>query len=255
MVSKTISGDGGEDGSASTAPTDTVASPDHSTPPKPCKFHFNKRSMHDSIWVQTRHDYVNDDEEHEAHPHLNDFLIPHHSVHIEPETKPQSESQKASLSRPCPTILHKADCASRRECETTESTRSHVSFGKVVVRDYLMILGDHPNCRYGAPVMLGWDYTEYEPLPINEYEIHHSLRRPLKKLYLREKHRTDFFLQERAFSLKEVNMAARECKKSQRRRSISVNSYPVHVVQELFASAHRKAKRRLSGGSKKMTTQ
>lgn len=185
------------------APTDD-SSPFGRTPET---FHFHRKTMHDTIWVQEHHDYVNDGEEHEKNPHLQDFLVPHHSVHVESPTKP-------ILERPCQSILHKVGCPSRHACEITENNR-HIGFDKVIVRDYAMILGDHPNCRYGPPVTIEWDYTEYEPLDVNEYEIHHSLRRPLQQMYLTTEKRKSLLVQAARHDQKEVNLAARKVKQAQ----------------------------------------
>ena len=44
--------------------------------------HFHTSCIRDSIQVR-KHHKVNDHELHEENPHLEDYLIPHHSVHIE----------------------------------------------------------------------------------------------------------------------------------------------------------------------------
>lgn len=77
---------------------------------------------------------MNDSEEHEANPHLQDFLIPHHTASIGEEVVPGS-SNKPKLSRPCTSILHKKECPSRHHCEIVESKR-HISFQEVTIREY-----------------------------------------------------------------------------------------------------------------------
>lgn len=54
-----------------------------------------------------------------------------------------------------------------------------------------MILGDHPSCRFGVPVTIEWDYVEYEPLSVDDYEVHHALRRPLAQMRLSSNHKQD----------------------------------------------------------------
>ena len=43
---------------------------------------------------------------------------------------------------------------------------------------------DHPAVSYGPPITLSWDYLEYDPLDIDEYEIHHPKRRNLRQMGL-----------------------------------------------------------------------
>jgi hypothetical protein len=140
----------------------------------PESFHLAGKCK-DSIAVQTssKHNYVNDDELHEEHPHLQDFLKPHHTVHLEvvaqrtvekdkeeekeddqheettkneflesipcphatQQIRLEPQEQRPSLPRPAKSILHDWDCPSRKPCEETESKRS-LSFGTVTLREY-----------------------------------------------------------------------------------------------------------------------
>ena len=72
-----------------------------------------------------------------------------------------------------------------------------------------MILGDHPNCRFGLPVTIEWDYVEYEPLSVDEYEIHHALRRPLRKMILPSAKRKDMF-RALGYKAKDLNKATKQ---------------------------------------------
>ena len=210
-------------------------------PRAPQKFHFHNY-IKDTITVQKAHSYVLDDEEHEENPHLEDFLVPHHSGDIAPEAPAH---QRPTLSRPCASILHNVDCPSRHSCDITESKR-HISFHQIIVRDYDMILGDHPNCSYGPPVTLGWHYLEYEPLDLNEYEYHHSLRRPLRQLILSYYRRRDMLLTENTTD--ELKKATKEKDRVKMNRSITRNLLPYWKVEDGFESAGRKLKRIVKKG-------
>ena len=107
----------------------------------------------DSLLVLT--DKVNDDEEHEANPHLEDYLVP--------REKQESDADEAA-GPPPPTaqevkpILHKdgspevaAEVAVDSSANPPKQKRN-VSFGSICVRDYGMVLGDHPCTGYGPPV-------------------------------------------------------------------------------------------------------
>jgi len=80
-----------------------------------------------------------------------------------------------------------------------------------------MILGDHPECRFGLPVTLGWDYLEYEPLSVDDYEIHHALRRPLQQMRLPSERRHEMFLDLR-YKTAELNQTRKELIKTQNGR-------------------------------------
>mmetsp|Transcript_24645 Transcript_24645/g.49801 ORF Transcript_24645/g.49801 Transcript_24645/m.49801 type:complete len:495 (+) Transcript_24645:347-1831(+) len=54
--------------------------------------------------------------------------------------------------------------------ESNERRDPVIKFATVTVRNYSMALGDHPGCKFGPPVSIGWDYIEAHPLPIDEYE-------------------------------------------------------------------------------------
>lgn len=205
------------------------------TPRAPQTFHYHNY-IKDTVTVQKKHNYVNDDEEHEANPHLEDFLVPHHSGDIEPA----EPAQRPILSRPKASIMHNVDCPSRHSCDITESKR-HISFHQIIVRDYDMILGDHPNCSYGPPVTLGWHYLEYEPLDLNEYEYHHSRRRPLKKLLLNYYRRRDMLLTEN--TVDELKKATKEKDRVKMHRSLTRAFLPLLKVEDAFESTGRKLKR------------
>jgi hypothetical protein len=200
----------------------------------PETFHF-RRQILDTVSVQKKHNYVNDDEKHEENPHLEDFLVPHHTVHVEPDNLP-----KPTLSRPCPSIMHKADCPSRHSCKVTES-KMHITFDKVIVRDYGMVLGDHPSCSYGPPVQLEWDYLEYEPLPVDEYEYHHSRRRTMRQLILNYYKRTEMLSADN--SRAELKQATQEVAKVQWQRAVTRQVLPLYWVQDAIESVGRKFKR------------
>jgi dihydroorotate dehydrogenase len=45
-----------------------------------------------------------------------------------------------------------------------------VSFGVTQVREYELVIGDHPECKIGVPLSLGWGYHEQESIPMEKYE-------------------------------------------------------------------------------------
>jgi len=70
------------------------------------------------------------------------------------------------------------DETSSEVSEISESTTRVVQFKNVSVREYNRIVGDHPDCKFGPPMALGWGHVELEPIDIDEYEtIKPSTRR------------------------------------------------------------------------------
>jgi len=204
-------------------------------------FHYHSR-IKDTIAVQKRRNSVNDDEEHEENPHLEDFLVTHHCGDADAPSSSASDDAKLrpTLLRPSLSILHNTDCPSRHSCELTESKR-RISFHQVTVRDYDMVLGDHPNCSYGPPVALGWHYTEYEPLDLNEYEFHHSRRRPLRQLMLNYFRRVKILEGEN--SEDEIKKATKEANRAMMQRTITRHLLCCWRIFDAVESVGRKIKR------------
>lgn len=122
-----------------------------------------------------------------------------------------------------------------------KKSKRNVSFSTVLVRDYGMVLGDHPGCSYGLPVQLGWEYDEYEPLDIDYYEIsrdRRTHRQMLLNYYVRIK-----LLTLAGHTEKELKTAAKEHKKTKILRSLTRQLVPCYHVEAALESACRKFKR------------
>lgn len=53
-----------------------------------------------------------------------------------------------------------------------------VAFANITIREYPVVIGDHPCCSMGCPLSLGWEYIEPErPVSLDEYEAHRPPRR------------------------------------------------------------------------------
>ena len=50
------------------------------------------------------------------------------------------------------------------------SMKRNVSFHRVEVRGYGVILSDNPSCRSGPALQLGWEYDEAVSIPVDKYE-------------------------------------------------------------------------------------
>ena len=182
------------------------------------------------------------DTELEENSHLEDFLLPHHMVHIdrheetsEPTIASKEEEVKAD------------DFAYARALKKEHSNsdeKKKVSFGTVSVRDYDMILGDHPCCSYGPPMTIDWDYLEYEDLNVDDYEFFRPPRRSLRQMginYYRRKR----ILSNNGYGDADFKLSRREIGKAQMNRNITKSLVECNFIQVETAmeSACRKLKR------------
>ena len=246
----------------------TNSSDDDDFPHAEETFHAS-RIRRDSIATQKRHG-PNDCEEHEKNPHLQDFLIPHHVVHIKrldevdendedeavltvaiTETDTESSSEQADAVDAAAATTKRRSCL-RPETESyydrpkTEKSKRKIHFGQIYVRDYGMILGDNPCVTYGPPVTLDWDYVEYNALEVDEYEFHRPPRRSLRDMgmnYYRRKHiLTLAGHTEEEF--KDVKKVVKKWKANRYlTRSLSSSTIPFAKMEDALESALRKCKR------------
>jgi hypothetical protein len=212
---------------------------------------------------------VNDCEVHEENPHLEDFMVKNHSFHIagmsmeEAAAKIEAANAAAKAARVAEAAAAAADAGNAvaavtspsRGClrpETnsyydrpkTEKSKRKIQFDQVVVRDYEMILGEHPCVGYGPPVTIDWDYVEYNPLPVDEYEFHRPPRRNLRQMgmnYYTRKHLCELAGATEA----EMKAVKKEVNKWKTNRYITrqVASYPAIKLYATLESALRKCRR------------
>ena len=216
--------------------------------PRAKETHFHTCLIKDSLSVQ-KHHRVNDDEVHEENPHLEDYLVPHHSGHIEPPEEAEVHKDSPQPTKCCSKgILVKKSKISSEPQETRQQPRKpKVHFGSVLVRDYDIILGDHPCCSYGPPITIDWDYLEYEALEVDVYEFHHPPRRNLREMglnYYQRKH----LLSQAGYTEVDFKKTKKEVKRSKLNRVITkqVVAYPPLLkVEDAVESARRKFKRLL----------
>jgi len=64
-----------------------------------------------------------------------------------------------------------------RTTTTKRNKTKSVVFADIVVRNYSVVIGDHPCCTMGCPLSLGWDYSSEECFSVDEFEAHRPPRR------------------------------------------------------------------------------
>jgi hypothetical protein len=72
-----------------------------------------------------------------------------------------------------------------RFCRRKQQRSTTVTFSNINLRTYEIILGDHPNCKFGAPLSIGWTYDQCHEISVDNYEkAREGQRRTMKSLYL-----------------------------------------------------------------------
>lgn len=90
-----------------------------------------------------------------------------------------------------------------------------VSFARLEIRQYNVVMGDHPYCSQGCSLQLGWDYTDEPSQDVSEYEAHRKPRRQIHEMKLSPQERHDILLSE-DYDGMELRKA---CRKHHRARS------------------------------------
>ena len=144
-------------------------------------------------------------------------------------------------------------CISRLSILFSQKSSSR-SFSFLHVSSSALNSTDHPNVSYGPPITLSWDYLEYDPLDIDEYEIHHPKRRNLRQMGLNYYQRRNLLLLQTDYTEEELRLAWKSVKKAKQQRYITrtyTSAFPVRIVEDACQSAVRKVKRTMSGGGKR----
>jgi hypothetical protein len=64
-----------------------------------------------------------------------------------------------------------------RSNRKTMGHKKSVSFSSLEIREYEVVIGDHPCCTRGVPLSLGWEYSDAGRLNVDDYEEARSPRR------------------------------------------------------------------------------
>lgn len=125
----------------------------------------------------------------------------------------------------------------------SDDETQHVHFRSVEIREYDMILGDHPSSHNGPPVTLDWEYNEAISLPLDQYEFNHPPRRNILQMHLDGSHRAQILTNCDDYTDDEMLKAENDCKKIQKQRHSTIRKLPFSKMEEVTQSAGRKLKR------------
>mmetsp|Transcript_9670 Transcript_9670/g.22210 ORF Transcript_9670/g.22210 Transcript_9670/m.22210 type:complete len:205 (+) Transcript_9670:91-705(+) len=133
--------------------------------------------------------------------------------------RPRPEIHHPSLSPPHPesapllrSSILKLEADSRRNVVTTRG----VSFDSVDIRSYDRCVGDNPSCSNGAPLSLGWNYSE-SSIDLDEYEMERSSLRTRPEL-VGKAQRFNILIHEWDIEERELKASRKETRKVQKQR-------------------------------------
>mmetsp|Transcript_30420 Transcript_30420/g.46674 ORF Transcript_30420/g.46674 Transcript_30420/m.46674 type:complete len:252 (-) Transcript_30420:295-1050(-) len=120
--------------------------------------------------------------------------------------------------------------------------RRRVSFSSVDIREHTLTLGDHPDCSYGPPTSLDWDFEQIPTVDLDQYEESREPRRTLRQMVLNY-HIRMRILQAAGHSTAELKHASKQTGKAKANRSSTRAFLQFSKVEEALQSAKRKVKR------------
>jgi hypothetical protein len=133
------------------------------------------------------------------------------------------------------------DASGHSTCNADKQKKMIVKFSTISIREYDRIVGDHPDCKVGPPITIGWEYGENAAQNLDEYE---SSRKRRKNLRLTSITRKNMLHNVFGISEEEIRMAEKEVQKILKQRDTSKKQTKVGERTEAFVqSAKRKIRK------------
>ena len=124
----------------------------------------------------------------------------------------------------------------RRDRSTSiGSSGSSVSFSSVSIRSHSQTIGDHPDCHDGPPISLDWEYEDYRPIRVDDWERQRANTGSTANssdLYITPYFRRNVLQHRYGHSRKETEEATRLVKAARRRRSMTRTMQPLAGIEE-----------------------
>jgi molecular chaperone DnaK (HSP70) len=133
------------------------------------------------------------------------------------------------------------DASGQSTCDVYRNKKTAVRFSTISIREYNRIVGDHPDCKVGPPITIGWDYGEMAVQNVDEYESSRTRRKNLRLTSITRKNMLHNVF---GISEEEIRMAEKEVQKILKQRSTSKQQTKVGDRTEAFVqSAKRKIRK------------
>lgn len=121
------------------------------------------------------------------------------------------------------------------------SQKSNVSFDKLYVREYGMVLGDNPSVSAGPPVSIGWEVQEEYNHDIENYEEERAPRRETFQMVI-PRHGREALLKTAGHSRAEFASVIRGVNRTKNQRKSSVRNVSSTNFDEKIENVGRKFK-------------
>lgn len=162
------------------------------------------------------------------------------------------ESPKVSVPKNVKVSRSKSETAS--ENHQVLAARRSVTFGVVNIREYDLTLGDHPDCTFGPPMSLDWDYQEVFESSVEYYETNREPRRRPHQMIQNYFRRKNILMACAGFSEKELKKATKEVERAKFKRNLTKTFLPAWKVEDALESAARKTKRAVTRKNKRSSS-
>ena len=122
---------------------------------------------------------------------------------------------------------------------SSEIARS-VTFGKIQIREFERIVGDHPMVSdlRGPPLSIGWGYNECDAVPVDEFESWRCCRRSIRLEPLNGEIRGVILFDATAEEIKEALLDVQRTKK-QRRETVRRQGSTSKKIKSAFGKLKR----------------
>jgi len=131
---------------------------------------------------------------------------------------------------------------------SSSSEQKKVHFGNLEMRNYAIVLGDHPDCSSGPPVSIGWEYSPAETVSIDKYESTKPRRRSMDQLELNYFVRKRMLRRHVGVSDEEMRESIENVRRIQRQRMQTKRLQPLYKMREASLSVTDQLSKSLSLG-------
>lgn len=125
--------------------------------------------------------------------------------------------------------------------KTKKKMTKQVSFHNLQIREYDVVLGDNPSCRYGPPVEIGWDYSEANEIRLDDIITENSNEKKTRKL-LDANVRYDM-VRGAGYTDSDILKSMRDAHIIKKQRHKSINNEKYDKINERIENISRKFKK------------